>query len=93
MALLGVTTLCFLVHTAPEWRIRKRLEAHDLAFPEQKGGATHQPTVRWIFRNSHGIQLVLDRIREVVLNMKEQHVRILTISRDRCGELYDNRPR
>ena len=92
MALLMVMTLCLLVYSALEWRIRKGLQAQDLAFPDQKGNPTQRPTARWVFQAFHGIHLLLDRSREVVLNMEERHKRIVTVLGHRYEKLYASRP-
>jgi transposase len=92
MALLMVMTLCLLVYSALEWRIREGLQDHDLAFPDQKGNPTQRPTARWVFQTFRGIHLLLDGSREAVLNMKERHRRILTVLGHRYEELYASRP-
>ena len=73
MALLMVMTLCLLVYSALEWRIREGLQDSGLAFPDQKGNPTQRPMARWVFQAFHEIHLLLDGDREVVLNMKERH--------------------
>jgi len=92
MALLMVMTLCLLVYSALEWRIREGLQTHDLAFPDQKGNPTQRPTARWVFQVFHGIHLLLDGSREVVLNMEDRHRRILTVLGHRYEKLYASRP-
>jgi Transposase len=92
MALLMVMTLCLLVYSALEWRIRKGLQASGSAFPDQKGNPTQRPTARWVFQAFHGIHLLLDGSREVVLNMEERHNRILTVLGHRYEKLYASRP-
>ena len=92
MALLMVMTLCLLVYSALEWRIREGLQAEDLAFPDQKGNPTQRPTARWVFQSFHGIHLLLDGSREVVLNMKDRHRQILTVLGQRYEKLYASRP-
>ena len=92
MALLMVMTLCLLVYSALEWRIREGLQASGLAFPDQKGNPTQRPTARWVFQVFHGIHLLLDGSREVVLNMEERHRRVLTVLGHRYEKLYASRP-
>ena len=81
MALLMVMALCLLVYSALEWRIREGLQASGLAFPDQKGNPTptQRPTARWVFQTFHGIHLLLDGSREVVLTMEERHKQIVTV--------------
>jgi transposase len=92
MALLMVMTLCLLVYSALEWRIREGLQASGLAFPDQKGNPTQRPTARWVFQVFHGIHLLLDGGREVVLNLEDRHRRILTVLGHRYEKLYASRP-
>jgi len=92
MALLMVMTLCLLVYSALEWRIRKGLQAEGLAFPDQKGNPTQRPTARWVFQAFHGIHLLFDGSREIVLNMEERHNRIVTVLGHRYEKLYASRP-
>lgn len=93
MALLMVMTLCLLVYSALEWRIREGLQAQDLAFPDQKGNPTQRPTARWVFERFLGIHVLFDGQRRLVLNMKERHQIILTVLGERYDRLYASHPR
>jgi len=79
MALLMVMTLCLLVYSALEWRIRRGLQAQDVAFPDQKGNPIQRPTARWVFESFLGIHVLFEGQRKLVLNMKERHNRILAV--------------
>jgi len=92
MALLMVMTLCLLVYSALEWRIREGLQASGLAFPDQKGNPTQRPTARWVFQTFHGIHLLLDGSREVVLNMEERHRTVVSILGPNYERLYVSHP-
>lgn len=92
MALLMVMTLCLLIYSALEWQIREGLQASSFAFPDQKGNPTQRPTARWVFQTFHGIHLLLDGGREVVLNMEERHKRIVILLGHRYEKLYASRP-
>jgi hypothetical protein len=85
-------TLFLGSHSALEWRIREGLQPEDLAFPDQKGNPTQRPTARWIFQSFHGIHLLFDGDREIVLNMKGRHNRIVTVLGHRYEKLYASRP-
>jgi len=93
MALLMVMTLCLLVYSALEWRIREGLQAQDLAFPDQKGNPTQRPTARWVFERFLGIHVLFEGQRRLVLNMKERHQIILTVLGKRYDRLYASHPR
>jgi len=82
MALLMVMTLCLLVYSALEWRIREAptaVECEGKSFPDQKGNPTQRPTARWVFESFLGIHVLFEGQRKLVLNMKERHNRILAV--------------
>ncbi|MCS3749288.1 transposase [Salinibacter ruber] len=93
MALLMVMTLCLLVYSALERRIREGLQAQDLSFPDQKGNPTQRPTARWVFESFLGIHVLFEGKRRLVLNMKERHQIILTVLGKRYDRLYASHPR
>jgi transposase len=93
MALLMVMTLCLLVYSALEWRIRDGLQTHDLTFPDQKGNPTQRPTARWVFESFQGIHVLFHDQRCLVLNMKDRHRPILTVLGRRYERLYASHPR
>jgi len=93
MALLMVMTLCLLVYSALEWRIREGLQDEGLSFPDQKGNPTQRPTARWVFESFLGIHVLFEGQRRLVLNMKERHQIILTVLGKRYDRLYASHPR
>jgi transposase len=92
MASLMIMTLCLLVYSALEWRIREGLQARDLAFPDQKGNPTQRPTARWVFERFLGIHVLFERQRRLVLNIKDRHKRIITVLGERYAKLYASQP-
>jgi transposase len=58
-ALLMVLTVCLLVYTAVEYRIRQTLKDHTATFPEQKGKRISNPTARWVFHYFVGLHVLL----------------------------------
>jgi len=93
MALLKAGTLCLLVYSALERRIRKGLQAQDLSFPDQKGNPTQRATARWVFESFLGIHVLFEGQKRLVLNMKDRHRRILTVLGRRYTRLYASHPR
>ena len=93
MALLKAGTLCLLVYSALEWRIREGLQEEGLSFPDQKGNPTQRPTARWVFERFLGIHVLFEGQRRLVLNMKERHQIILTVLGKRYDRLYASHPR
>ena len=92
MASLMIMTLCLLVYSALEWRIRKGLQTKGLAFPDQKGNSTQRPTARWVFERFLGIHVLFEGQKHLVLNIKNRHKRIITVLGDRYAELYASQP-
>ncbi len=92
MASLMIMTLCLLVYSALEWRIREGLQSRDLAFPDQKGNPTQRPTARWVFERFLGIHVLFEGQRRLVLNMKDRHRRIISVLGERYAELYASQP-
>ncbi|WP_263842087.1 IS1634 family transposase [Salinibacter sp.] len=92
MAALMIITLCLMVYSTLEWRIRDGLQAQDLTFPDQKGNPTQRPTARWVFERFLGIHALFEGQKRLVLNMKDRHIPILTVLGQRYGRLYASRP-
>jgi len=92
MASLMIMTLCLMVYSALEWRIRKGLQAQDLSFPDQKGNPTQRPTARWVFERFLGIHVLFEGQKRLVLNMKDRHERVITVLGERYAQLYASQP-
>ena len=75
-----VMTLCLLVYSALEYRIRQALHLHGQSFPDQKGKPTATPTARWVFQCFVGIHvLIVNENQERVLNLENPHQRLLAL--------------
>ena len=80
MALMMIMTLCLLVYSALEYRIRQALKKADQTFPNQAGKETQKPTARWVFQSFTGIHLlVIQEVTIVVLNLNKHHQRLLQL--------------
>jgi transposase len=80
MALLMVMTVCWLVYTALEYRIRKGLMASQATFPNQRGQPGQHPTARWVFPYFSGIHLLrIPGEGAFVLNVNDQHRQLLRL--------------
>ena len=91
MALAMIMTLSLLVYSALEHRIREALKAHQQTVPDQKGHPTDRPTARWVFQFFTGIHLlVIEEIRETILNLKEAHETLLALLGAHFVALYAN---
>ncbi|MFB6098234.1 MAG: IS1634 family transposase, partial [Salinibacter sp.] len=92
MASLMIMTLCLLVYSALEWRIREGLQAQDKTFPDQKGNPTQRPTARWVFERFLGIHVLFEGQRRLVLNIKDRHKQVITVLGERYAQLYASQP-
>ena len=89
MALLMVMTVCLLVSTALEYRIRTTLKDHKATFPDQKGKRIANPTARWVFQYFVGIHVLLTpEPWPVLLNLTEEHQQLLALLGKPYTSLY-----
>lgn len=87
MALMMIMTLCLLVYSALEYRIRQALKEADQTFPNQVGKETKTPTARWVFQYFIGIHLlVIQELSILVLNLNEHHQQLLRL----LGKPYED---
>jgi transposase len=92
MALLMVMTLCLLVYSALQWRIREGLQETGRSYPDQKGNPTQRPTARWVFQSFDGIHVLCAGQKRVVLNMKERHQTVVSVLGPDFERLYVSHP-
>ena len=77
-ALLMIMTLCLLVYSAIEYKVRKKLHENGEHFLNQKKRAAQNPTTRWIFFCFLGLHIVfVNGKKRQVTNLKERHHIIL----------------
>jgi transposase len=77
-ALLMVMTLCLLVYSALEYKVRQKLRENGENFLNQLGKPTQNPTTRWVFFCFLGLHIViLNGAKRQVTNLKERHRIIL----------------
>lgn len=92
MALLMVMTLCLLVYSALQWRIRQGLKETGRSYPDQKGNPTQSPTARWVFQSFDGIHVLYAGQKRVILNMKERHQTVVSVLGPNYERLYVSHP-
>lgn len=77
-ALLMVMTLCLLVYSAIEFKVREKLQKNGDYFLNQKRKPAQNPTTRWIFFCFLGLHIVfVNGKKRQVTNLKERHHIIL----------------
>jgi transposase len=82
MALLMVMTVCLLVYAALQHRLRQELKEQALTVDDQKGNPTQHPTTRWVFHifvGIHVLEVLTDTCQSLVLNLRQEHRRILNL--------------
>jgi transposase len=75
MAMIMIMGLCLLIYALAEWWIRQQLQEREQTIPDQKGQPTQTPTMRRIAQMFEGIDLLVVRQREHIV---EQRVLQLT---------------
>jgi transposase len=79
-ALAFVMTMCLLVYSALEYRMRQALQKGNVTIPDQKGLPTANPTTRWVFQLFVGIHvLYLPDGQKSILNLNQNHRNILAL--------------
>ncbi len=74
-ALMMVMTLCLMVYSFAQYELRCALEKNDETIPNQNGQPTKNPTMKWVYRLFHGIQILHIRrknfLQELVINLND----------------------
>ncbi len=88
-ALLMVMTLCLMVYSAIQYRIRQALQKQEAFVENQLGKPVQNPTTRWIFHIFRAIHVLYVAHQEnAVLNLKEKHIRILNLLGEPYKDIY-----
>ena len=88
-ALLMVMTLCLLIYSAIEHKVRKKLKENGEYFLNQKKKSAQNPTSRWIFFCFLGLHLILiNNKKEQITNLKKRHDIILNCLGPPYKKLY-----
>lgn len=86
-ALLMVMTLCLLVYSSLEFKIRSTLKTTTPFYPDQKGKPTTLPTTRWVFQTFTDVHLLMiGEAQTIITNIKEYNSQLLRL----LGPLYLN---
>lgn len=88
-ALTFIMTLCLSVYAALEHKLRKKLAQADESIPNQVGKASSRPTARWVFSLFTGIHFLYGcQEQPLCLNLKEVHLKVLTLLGDPYRKYY-----
>lgn len=91
-ALMMVMTLCLLVHNLATYFLHKELEEKEETLPNQLKKEVKNPSLCYIFRRFHGIQVIKidfgEYKQELVSNIGEIHSRIIRYFGSRAEQIY-----
>jgi len=88
-AMLMIMTLCLLVYSALEYKIRQELKQRNLTIPNQLNKEVQNPTTRWIFQIFFAIHIVtVAKTFQQVVGINELHLKILNLLGDRYKRFY-----
>jgi transposase len=84
MALLMIMGLSLLIYALAERNLRQRLAETCQSVPDQKRKLTQRPTMRWVFQLFEGIDILIIRqgeqvLNRQVLNLREEHLTIIRL--------------
>ena len=70
MAMIMIMGLCLLIYALAEWRIRQQLQEREETIPDQRGQPTQTPTMRRIAQMFEGIDLLIIRQGEQIIDQQ-----------------------
>jgi transposase len=81
-ALMMIMTLCLMVYSVAQYRLREALKQTNNTIPSQSKKPTQKPTMAWVCRLFHGVGVVLlnlaSGVQEVVANLNDVTKRIVS---------------
>lgn len=88
-ALLFIMTLCLMVYSALEYKIRTELKNKNKFFPNQKKKNIQNPTAKWVFFCFVGIhEIIINGEEKIIANLKQRNKIILKILGDNYSDFY-----
>jgi len=91
-ALLMVMTLCLMVYSVAQHKLRKALKAAEKTIPDNKGKETDNPTLARVFRLFIGIQLLMilspEIQQNIVINLTPLRIKIIELFGYKAMEIY-----
>ena len=91
-ALMMVMTLCLMVYSIAQHKLRQALEKENESVPDQRMKKTNKPTAAWIFRLFHGIHVWTIRqgetVQTLVVNLTPLMKRIISYFGSSAEKMY-----
>ncbi len=91
-ALMMVMTLCLMVYAIAQFELRSALESSQDTIPNQTKKETANPSMQWVYRLFHGVQVITlmiqEMTQEIVINLKAVHKKIIRYFGPRAMKIY-----
>ena len=95
-ALMMVMSLCLMTYNVAQHHLRETLKARNETLLTQTKKPTQNPTMSWIFRQFHGVQIwcleIGEKVEKLVVNVKEHLARIIEYFGPKAMEIYAVKP-
>jgi hypothetical protein len=85
---MAVMTLCLLIYSLTQYRLRHALQQQDEVLPDQKKKPTQKPTTLWIFALFSSVTMVKMQDKRIVLNLHLLHQKIILLLGDTTRKIY-----
>ena len=86
--MMMLMALCLLVYNLGQRQLRIALKTQKATVKNQLNKPTESPTLRWIFQCFQGIHLLIRQGVIMILNLTEEHCRILQFLPNTCQKYY-----
>lgn len=91
-ALIMIMTLCLMVYAVAQHQLRETLKATGETIPNQLKKETNHPSMKWVYRLFHGIQVIKLQLgetsQELVINLNELTRRMVRYFGERAMQIY-----
>jgi transposase len=91
-ALMMIMTLCLMVYSIAQYKLRQALEETNETVPDQLKKQTNKPTMAWVFRLFHGVHVWTIRqgeiIQTLIVNLTPLMKRIITYFGPSAEKIY-----
>jgi transposase len=95
-ALMMIMTLCLMVYSVAQYNLRCALQMADDTIPNQLKKETNKPTMKWVYRLFHGIQVLTIQLKEatqeIVINLNEVTKKIIHYFGGKAMQIYGLTP-
>jgi transposase len=91
-ALMMIMTLCLMVYALSQHAFRRALTAAQDTIPNQLKKETASPSMKWVYRLFHGVQVITlclpEVSQEIVINLKAVQKKIIRYFGPRAMQIY-----